>query len=213
VLVAGVGAGGYFWYSGLVSHGGAVTVGLPAAIAGAAALLWSRERQLTTVILVLAMMLTVVIALNGAATKLADRESMKRLLDVAAAQGYGSAPVLQMHVIERTSEFYAAGRLDRGPDGEVIKLDGASLVVESARAHSGPLLVTIPLEYLWQLTQNPELESHVIGDNRSIALVVVRGKSSTGTGSDWSNPQDKTDSAQPVARARRIEASTGPETR
>jgi 4-amino-4-deoxy-L-arabinose transferase-like glycosyltransferase len=205
VLVAGIGAAGYFWYSGLVSHGSAATVGLPAAIAGAAALLWSKERQLTTAVLVVAMMLTAVISLNGAATNLADRESMKRLLDAAAAQGYGSAPVLQMHVIERTSEFYAAGRLDRGPDGEVIKLDGPSPVVESARAHTGPLLVTIPLEYLSQLTENPELESRVIGDNRSIALVVVRAKSSSGTGSDRSNPRDKTDSAHLVATGRRTE--------
>src|SRR5688500_14278799 len=92
----------------------------------------------------------------------------------ADARGYREAPVFQLHTIERTAEFYAAGRLAYDQNGEPVKFEGAFQVAEAARRHEDSVLVFVPLEYLSQLTEYASLETEVIGDNGAVALVAGR---------------------------------------
>ena len=90
-------------------------------------------------------------------------------------RGYGSAPIVQLHSIERTAEFYAAGRLSYAADGEPVKFEGLPQVVDVARSTGGPVLVIVPVEYERQLLQSRQtIQTEVIGDNGRTAIVAIR---------------------------------------
>jgi hypothetical protein len=81
-----------------------------------------------------------------------------------------------MYAVERTTEYYAAGRLAYGPDGEPLKYEGALEVRDAARRSGGPILVFIHSEFDSQLTEYKEIETEVIGDNGVVALIAVRAR-------------------------------------
>ncbi|HYE66659.1 MAG TPA: hypothetical protein VD966_13810, partial [Pyrinomonadaceae bacterium] len=146
----------------------------PAVVAGLIALVRPHLRQLCLAAIICAVFGATVLAINFAAEAVARRESAFELLSRAAARGYASSPVFQLHTIERTSEFYAAGRVAYGPDGELIKFEGVSEVADAARQSVGPVLVIVPVEYTGQLTGFTPFETEIIGDNGTVALVAVR---------------------------------------
>jgi 4-amino-4-deoxy-L-arabinose transferase-like glycosyltransferase len=111
-----------------------------------------------------------VMALSCGGAAVASRESARDLLRMADARGYGKTPVVQLFTIERTSEFYAAGRLTYGSDGEPVELEGVSQVVDAARSSGGDVLVLVPVEYVSKLTESRSLDVEVIGDNGRVAL-------------------------------------------
>src|SRR5262249_36105932 len=148
-------AGGAGWYLIRVSHLSprcALIVGLPLASTGLIALIYPRARQTVFALVGVSVLVTSIIALEWAAPALSRKESVRDLLSAAAARGYGQAPVLQLHTVERTAEFYAAGRLAYRSDGEPVKLEGAMQVIDEARKRNGPVLCFVPLEYVSQLT-------------------------------------------------------------
>ena len=151
-----------------------VVTALPLAIVGAAALVRPQIRKSLLVLIPIALFVTSAVALKGAGPILARPESVRDLLIAASARGYGATPVVQLHTLERTAEFYAAGRMSYGSKGEPIKLEGAAQVVEAARHSGGLVLCFVPLEYESQLTKLPSIQTEVIGDNTRAALVVVR---------------------------------------
>jgi len=102
------------------------------------------------------------IALSCAAPVVAQRESVRDLLAKASARGYGAAPVVQMHTVERTAEFYASGRMSYRPDGEPIKLEGVNQVAAAAHRARGAVLCFVPVEYESQLINDRELITEVI---------------------------------------------------
>ncbi len=116
------------------------------------------------------------VAIVCGAPVVARRESLRDQIRLASARGYGDAPVYNLHHIERTSEFYAAGRVAYATSGEPLKLEGPGEVAEAARQHHGPILVIVPIEYVWQLTGFKAIQSEVIGDNGVLALVAARTK-------------------------------------
>jgi len=64
--------------------------------------------------------IAIVVAIRCVAPAVVDQQSMKRPLDEASKSGFGTTPVVEMHTIERTTEFYAGGPPDarsrrRGP--------------------------------------------------------------------------------------------------
>jgi len=99
---------------------------------------------------------------------------VRDLIEKATARGYGSAPVVQLHDIERTAEFYAAGRISYNPRGEPIKLEGVTEVVEAARRAQSPILVIVPKKYESQVSQSPLLQAEAVADNGAVILFAVR---------------------------------------
>jgi hypothetical protein len=94
------------------------------------------------------------------------------LIAAADARGYGAAPLYGLGEIDRTAEFYAAGRLAYDADGETVIFENSVQVKEEA-ARRGTILVLVPREYD-QLIGLRALGAEVIGDNGKFVLVAVR---------------------------------------
>jgi len=176
-LLLGLGAsGGYLAHRQSLSIA-CIGLGMsPLIVIGAAALARPQTRKAFFVLIPLALFITSAIGLSCAAPVLARPESVRDLLAAAATRGYGATPVVQLHTVERTAEFYAAGRMTYLPDGEPVKLEGVTQVADVARRNGGLVLCFVPKEYETQLTSYPSIQTEVIGNNGRVALVVVRLK-------------------------------------
>jgi 4-amino-4-deoxy-L-arabinose transferase-like glycosyltransferase len=175
LLIALASVGG--WYS--ISHLNLSTlcIGatlLPLVVVGVAALLRPQMQKLLFILIPVAMFAAAAVAINCAAPVAARTESVRDLLAAANARGYGAARVVQLHNIERTAEFYAARRLDYGPDGEPIKLEGVTQVADAARRNGGVVLCFVPLPYESQLTTYQKIQAEVVANNGRVSLVIVR---------------------------------------
>jgi 4-amino-4-deoxy-L-arabinose transferase-like glycosyltransferase len=155
----------------------AVALVLPAFASGLMALLFARtKRALCAGSVVAATFLTAAVIVACALGAVARRETVAQLFDDADARGLGRLPVVQLHAVERTAEFYAAGRLAYDERGEPLKLEGAYEVADFAAARGGSALVLVPMEDEQQLWQEPRLEPTRLGDNGVFTLVLVRTK-------------------------------------
>ena len=105
---------------------------------------------------------------------LTARESVRDLVETASARGYSQVPIVGLHTVERSAEFYAAGKLVYGADGEPIKFEGAHDVVDSTRRAGGMILCFVPVEYESQLTSHQGVYTEVLGNNGQVSLVLVR---------------------------------------
>lgn len=169
-LIQGTGA----WGAVKLPLGCLLAVTLPACACGVLALAASRRRALCFACVVGASMLTVALIVGCAVGRFADRDTAARLLAEAGREGYGNLPVVGLHTVERTAEFYAAGRLAYDERGEPLKLEGADEVAEFARRSGGRALVFVPVKNAAQLGAEPGMESSYIGDNGGVALFLVR---------------------------------------
>jgi hypothetical protein len=140
------------------------------------ALVLKGKRGLGLELILSAMFISIALALNCAVAPFAGRDSVRDLLEMAAARGYTSTPVLEMLAIERTAEFYASRRLVYQPNGEPDRFDGAQEVADVARQRGGTALVLIPTEWEKQLTDYRAIETEKIGENGSLSLLVVRAR-------------------------------------
>jgi hypothetical protein len=146
----------------------------PPAIIGAVALVRPQLRRPLFALIALAVIVSSIVILRCAAPVVARTESVRDLLSTAAARGYTTTPVVQLHTIERTAEFYAAGRLTYQADGEPVKFEGVVQVVEAAQRNNGVVLCFVPLQFESQLTSFNGAAVEVIADNGRVALVAVR---------------------------------------
>lgn len=147
----------------------------PIVAASAYALLMARRRGWSVVLIVGVSFLTTLLIAVCALDRVSARESVRDLLRAAAARGYGASPVLNLHTVERTGEFYAAGRLIYdGRDGEPYKFEGAGEVRDVLSARGGNVLVIVPLEYASQLLDFQPIQTELIGDNGHVALIGAR---------------------------------------
>ncbi|HKY29462.1 MAG TPA: glycosyltransferase family 39 protein [Pyrinomonadaceae bacterium] len=144
------------------------TLGPPATAGGS-----DTSRTTAAMSIGLATFTSIVIALNCGASIFATRESTRELIRVAAARGYDSSPVYALHEIDRTAEFYAAGRIVYGADGDPIRFESALDVLDAARKTNGPILVFVPEKYIYQLTSLKGVRTELIGSNGVLALVGV----------------------------------------
>jgi 4-amino-4-deoxy-L-arabinose transferase-like glycosyltransferase len=177
-LLIGLGAAGS-WY--LLRHFSAISscifvAASPLVSVGAIALVKPQLRRLLFVLIPAAMFAVSVIALRCAAPVIARPESVRDLLAAASARGYGGVPVVQMHTVERTAEFYGADRMTYRPDGEPIKLEGVGQVADAALYSGGLVLCFVPKEYEAQLTSYPNVQTELIANNGRVSLVAVRLK-------------------------------------
>lgn len=170
VFVAGI---GYFFAlrSGRISATEAALIAAPMIIAGVINLFFSKLRMVAAVSVICASLLFPIIVLNTRLVNLATSESVRDLVGRANARGYGAAPVYGLGQIDRSAEFYAAGRVTYGPDGEPVVFENAPQVMNAAAEH-GPILVFVPAEYD-QLMKLKTLGAEVIGDNGKFVLIVV----------------------------------------
>jgi 4-amino-4-deoxy-L-arabinose transferase-like glycosyltransferase len=153
-------------------------IALPLFVAGVFAVVWTRFRSTSVVLIAWATLATGVILLNCGAQSLAQRESVRDLLQLADARGYARAPVFARRGGDRTAEFYASGRVAYGADGEVVTLDEVGQMLEEARRRGESILVLLPVEALSDVNQRHLPELDVIGSNGRVALVAVKVMSS-----------------------------------
>jgi hypothetical protein len=166
----------YAWRSGNFSLRCMIFVGAPLIVAGVFSLIWGRSGTAFVMLVAAATLSSFVIILNCDLAKIAQRESARDLIQLANSRGYSSARLYGLHTTDRSTEFYAAGRLVYGPDGEPVKFEGAAQVAEVARQSQQPILIIVPLEHVHQLTELKTAQTEVIGDNGSISIVAVYGR-------------------------------------
>lgn len=175
-LIAIVGSAGslYAFNLGFISSFCAASI---AAVMGAAwaVISWpSEKRWLSAAAIVLAVFLTVPLAINCASSSVAARESVRDLIRAAAQRGYQNAPIVNLHTVERSAEFYAPGRLFYDQQGEPLKLEGAGEVLDLVRRGGKTvLLVVVPVEHAKQLLDHHALQAEAISDNGSVAIIAV----------------------------------------
>ena len=112
-------------------------------------------------------LLLVLIALQWVAPKFAARESVRDLLRLADARGYGNVPVIAQRSDDRSAQFYAHDRVIYNDEGEVITFD--EITLDEARAHGPKLLVLMQSQYVDEFRGAANIE--VIGDNGRIAVL------------------------------------------
>lgn len=150
-----------------------IVVVSPLLAAGVIATVWARRRTLATVLIALALLSAVALSLKCAAGRFSERETVRELIQTANARGYAAAPLFMFEKVERTAEFYAAGRVAYAPDGEPVRFELVSQVVNQARQTRGPLLIILRPRSVFQLANVPELKITVIGSNGSTTLIAV----------------------------------------
>ncbi len=163
----------YLFRSGSLPLWCVALISAPLIVAAIACLLWAHQRTTIALLIVCATFASLLVALNCGLARFAERESARDLIQLADARGYSSAPVYALHEIDRSVEFYAAGRVVYAADGNPTKLEGAFEVLEAAEKTKGPVLVLVPLEYVYQLTGLEAAQAIVIGNNGRFALVAV----------------------------------------
>jgi 4-amino-4-deoxy-L-arabinose transferase-like glycosyltransferase len=150
---------------------------LPAGLAALVALFTPRKRELAAISVVGATLLTIALVVaSGMLGRMTQKETLGRPLAEAAAQGFGELPVVNLHTVERTSEFYAAGRLAYDANGEPLKLEGSGQVAEFARSKGGAALVIVHRNDEHQLFADPALESKRVAFDGRHALVYVKSR-------------------------------------
>lgn len=147
---------------------------VPLVACGLVALLFAKRRWLSSGAIAAAMFLMAFVALAYDMKKVSRRLSVAHAFELASARGYGAAPVYQLHTVERTAEYYAAGRLQYGADGEPLRFEGVTQIEQAAQNAGGTLLVIVPSPYTSQLTSYAPLETELIEDNGDVSLVAVR---------------------------------------
>jgi 4-amino-4-deoxy-L-arabinose transferase-like glycosyltransferase len=164
----------YAWLTKDLSPACAFLIAAPLCVAGGFALLSLRKKATTVLVFGGVTCVALIVALRCAAPPIAERESSKRLLQLADARGYSRTVIYGMQRRDRTPEFYAAGRVVYGADGEPIMYEGPSEAIGESQRRGDAVLVFVPLEELSQLTEIATAHADVIGDNRRYAIVAVR---------------------------------------
>ena len=162
-----LGAGGivYAAQTGQVSLSCAVLAAAPMFVAAFAALFMRSDRR--TFFVAGGIFALIVVLVTCAAPPIAHRESVRDLLQLADARGYGNVPVLAQRSDDRSPQFYAHDRVVYNDEGEVVTFD--EVTVDRARKLGGRLLVLIPVEYVDHFRNARGIE--VIGDNGRTAIL------------------------------------------
>jgi len=175
VLLGAIAAGVFVTQKMGVGSTCAVLLAMPVVAAGAIALSRPQLAKPAVMALALATFVAAGVAITCISPVVGRTDSVRALFEVAAARGYGKTPVVQLHMVERTAEFYAAGSLIYGRDGEPVRVDDITPIVDIARRENGPVLVLVPAEYEWKLhVAMFHLQAEQIASNGHVALSVVR---------------------------------------
>jgi hypothetical protein len=83
----------------------------------------------------IATLLVLIVGLNWA-PRFTEKDSARRLLQLADARGYANAPLYGLQRDDRSPEFYAAGRIVYEPDGEPVMYEGLGQIVSESRGET-----------------------------------------------------------------------------
>ena len=167
------------WYTHRRLHLNFAVTGLSAVTliaTGALAIVRPQLRGKLFLAISIVTVLTAGIALRLVAPAMARSQSVRDLLATANARGFSNIPIVQLHTIERSAEFYGSGRITYGTDGEPVKFEGAWQVADAARRNHGMVLCLVPADLASQLKTLPQLKVELIADNGRVVLVLVQVK-------------------------------------
>jgi hypothetical protein len=181
VICLALAAGGFVYalQSGDISILCAALIALPLLGAAASLLTLRRGRQDAAAVTCAAMLVMVLLILSCAAPSVAQRESVRDLLQLADARGYANAPVLAQRSDDRSAQFYAHDRVVYNAEGEVVTFDEVSL--DEARALGEKIVVLIPEEYMEEFRGASGIE--ILGHNGRMAI--LGWKTSGNTSEDY----------------------------
>ena len=156
-----------------VSSAWVFAAAIPVLFSGSVALFAPRRRVLNFLLFGVISVVVSAIALQPARA-IANRESVRELMRMAEARGYGAAPVFYFLCDDRTAEFYAGGRLTYQKNGEPIRFEGAQELPPAIRAKGHVAVVLVETRWEKQLTDYRSVETEKIGSNGWVTLFVVR---------------------------------------
>ena len=137
----------------------------------------SKKREVIVQLVAFVMFAVVAVLLQFFVVSQVPTETVKPLIEIAAANGYANEKVLNLNTISHNAEFYAAGRLVRTDDGKQRRFfDAAEILGEMKRQDAKSVLVLVPIQYLNQLTESDLVKAKVLGDNTELAIVWVKNK-------------------------------------
>lgn len=163
----------YAMHFGNVSMKCAALVVAPLLLAGAVATFLAQMRKPAAVMIVIAILAAVQLSLGCAAPRFTERETVRELIRSADQLGYKSAPLFMFEKVERTAEFYAAGRVAYGLDGEPVRFELVSQVVQQAGQTPGPILIILRPRAVSLFTNLKNLKTREIGTNGATSLIAV----------------------------------------
>ncbi|HEX6729895.1 MAG TPA: glycosyltransferase family 39 protein [Pyrinomonadaceae bacterium] len=169
VIMLAIAAISYSSQSGFPTLPMAVLLTLPLLISGLFTIVFSHHRCVAMTLTAVALLLMLAGVLQFVAASRAGRESVRDLLRLADAQGYGEAAVIIPRDRDRSAEFYASGRVVYDAHGEPALVDELPQVIAETRQRGKKILVFVPVEYLEPYKQSPQWR--IIGDNGNLALV------------------------------------------
>lgn len=175
-MLFAIGVLAYAWYTVTLPHWLGVVIAAPFLVAGIFPFLAPRQRSVAVILLAAATVIVLVFALHFVAPAAVEVESSKRLLQLADARGYSQTPIYGLQRSDRTPEFYAAGRVVYGADGEPIMYEGPGGLVYDAGRRKETVLAFVPVEDVAKLSAMSAAETVVIGNNERYALVAVKPK-------------------------------------
>ncbi len=104
----------------------------------------------------------------------AREESVRPLVEAANSRSLSSGPIFAVHCIPQGLEFYAPGRVLRGPDGVQKKLySGPELKAEMERAGVQQALVIVPAVYPDDITVHKFFRTELLATNGELAIYSV----------------------------------------
>jgi 4-amino-4-deoxy-L-arabinose transferase-like glycosyltransferase len=175
VLLA-MGALAYHWVTENLTPMFVFLFALPLCVAGGFGLVASSRTRTAILVIACASLAVMIVLLRCAAPAFAELESSKHLLELADARGYSRAVVSGMQRSDRTPEFYAAGRVVYGADGEPIMYQDPAQVIDESRRRGEVVLAFVPVKDVSQLTGMTAAQTDVIGNNVRYAIVAVRAR-------------------------------------
>ncbi len=159
----------------VISFPSALILGLAGFACGAVAAWSSRATGRAAGLIIAATLASIVIIAGGMDGRATGKFSLRDQLALAAQRGYADAPLYGLHTIDRTAEFYHAGRIMYDAEGEPRKLETLENVIDTMRDVEGRrVLIATNREGVKQLEQVSEFTIEVIGENDDVTLIGVR---------------------------------------
>lgn len=138
--------------------------------------LLSRKSTVVTAALGLTTSVVAIVALFLASHTPAERDSSKRLLEIASERGYSQTRIFGLRPDDRSPEFYAPDRVTYEANGEpVIYIGPPPITIECQRTRETLLAFVLPRDVV-ELRTSVHLTTDVIGTNGRYFLVAVTPK-------------------------------------
>jgi 4-amino-4-deoxy-L-arabinose transferase-like glycosyltransferase len=149
-------------------------ISAPFMVAGVVALLPLRRPGLQMTLVAIATGVVAIAALHLAAPTFAQRDTAKFLLQLADAKGYGQTAIYGLQRDDRTPEFYAAGRVTYGQDGEPVLYIGLEQIGKEIVRRGEGILLFVPKEDAELFASQKWVRTDVIGHNGRHTLIAVQ---------------------------------------